>query len=1003
MCTWLLVSMAPNAREEVEGEVGIYVNQQSWTLAHVQKLLVLAISSGYISTLATALKVFSPENPLCSLIHSIQCCAVDKNFDDSVENIHIFKAKCQNLPVAVSSPEEGSFLCDRQWVYATAVQLVCTTLARSFTSTFYQYRFLQMLCQTEFSEFITVESPDFAHLQQLQECLLETGVQLDYSALCLERRGSERELQACLDRLVLTHNFAQALKLARIAGLPRDSVVMAQWNNAIEQLENTTEIDRDFWKKCQSAFEEANIQPLVAAEFFQQHADTRDSKAERYDVLIFMKLSMRKRPDCYLTKAVEVELEMWKARLQLHVSEETEDKGPPKLFTKTKKEVMAEAGVGYLELETRLKDVEQIAALDSVIGDLLDQGDISTAVRLEGLFCHKNRDVQILLTCMSLAEGEIQACQLSSEQRMMIDNSFTTPSSFRKRPLHSLRVPSFTSLSPSPQSPQSALNSSGEYLEMPAKEQQDTLTALEKLSERLQHGKFIGARITACYRVAVGIEKAFVVCNYGYLSFHRIKYVFQFQDIITIDDPLSLLKSAISKDCLNKFAVASDLSSGNQISKETMVQFLCEEIMTAVSKGHMQGEAACAFPPAGGIMWGCELDSCFHLVLELCPDSSLLGNELLNVASRFTSSQHEGAKQVHSVLVELLIRAHDCFTASCDMEGITKVLQKSRTLTPGLLQQEQWQLMVRMVTGIGRYTEMNYIFQILKDHQRFEFLLGKGMDKVPGLKLALLEFVRSRCAEDRELLRMVALHFRLYSQVAQLWDSEARTTVHRLLNITKLELGTKLFNQNNLLRASQDTVHLLKLAMQNYTHAAEYYLQADKLIKAMHSSHQAELVALQISMVNGVAAGQTVDCLLERESEGVNKLIYHQLSFPQTVIVARAYSHSVDWGLALFNHCVLQTEHKYLTDFTQTMNLTPTLVEDVVKRFHASQKSAKSPKAVPQEMYWVMKQMVNMVQCVEVKYRLASLLGFKDVLENMVTSPALPFLKDTVWRKSSKH
>jgi hypothetical protein len=48
---------------------------------------------------------------------------------------------------------------------------------------------------------------------------------------------------------------------------------------------------------------------------------------------------------------------------------------------------------------------------------------------------------------------------------------------------------------------------------------------------------------------------------------------------------------AIDKGCLNQFAIASDLSSANQISKENMVQFLCEEIMSAVSKGHIQGNA----------------------------------------------------------------------------------------------------------------------------------------------------------------------------------------------------------------------------------------------------------------------------------------------------------------------------------------------------------------------------------------------------------------------------
>jgi len=73
-----------------------------------------------------------------------------------------------------------------------------------------------------------VEAPDFSHLLQLQECLLETGVQLDYSALCVSRRGSEKELQACMQRLVDGCFFSQALELARIAGLSRDTVVIAQ-------------------------------------------------------------------------------------------------------------------------------------------------------------------------------------------------------------------------------------------------------------------------------------------------------------------------------------------------------------------------------------------------------------------------------------------------------------------------------------------------------------------------------------------------------------------------------------------------------------------------------------------------------------------------------------------------------------------------------------------------------------------------------------------------------
>ena len=36
----------------------------------------------------------------------------------------------------------------------------------------------------------------------------------------------------------------------------------------------------------------------------------------------------------------------------------------------------------------------------------------------------------------------------------------------------------------------------------------------------------------------------------------------------------------------------------------------------------------------------------------------------------------------------------------------------------------------RLLTGVGRYNEMIYIFDVLKQNHQFELLLGKGMEKV---------------------------------------------------------------------------------------------------------------------------------------------------------------------------------------------------------------------------------------------------------------------------------
>jgi len=42
------------------------------------------------------------------------------------------------------------------------------------------------------------------------------------------------------------------------------------------------------------------------------------------------------------------------------------------------------------------------------------------------------------------------------------------------------------------------------------------------------------------------------------------------------------------------------------------------------------------------------------------------------------------------------------------------------------------------------------VFQLLKDEDQFEYLLRKGMDRLPLLRLALLDFLRPDCAQNRE-------------------------------------------------------------------------------------------------------------------------------------------------------------------------------------------------------------------------------------------------------------
>jgi hypothetical protein len=134
--------------------------------------------------------------------------------------------------------------------------------------------------------------------------------------------------------------------------------------------------------------------------------------------------------------------------------------------------------------------------------------------------------------------------QLSSEQRLLMEQTYTPSSSFRKRPLYSLKLSSLassnnsaTTLEPfiiiiivfysaSFSQGQNSNSLSADYVEVPPREHQEALAAIEKLSDRLVHGKVIGERIAACFRVSMNIDKSYVVriiCAFSQMRILKVK------------------------------------------------------------------------------------------------------------------------------------------------------------------------------------------------------------------------------------------------------------------------------------------------------------------------------------------------------------------------------------------------------------------------------------------------------------------------------------------------
>lgn len=171
--------------------------------------------------------------------------------------------------------------------------------------------------------------------------------------------------------------------------------------------------------------------------------------------------------------------------------------------------------------------------------------------------------------------------------------------------------------------------------------------------------------------------------------------------------------------------------------------------------------------------------------------------------------------------------------------------------------------------GVGRYRDMYYCFDTLIKNDQFESLLGQFDDeRIHGLKQAIISYLHENCPENTEYYRLAAVHFMMFKEIAQLWETEARQIVSRVITeqLSREEsVGSQVSSSDEAatitlsnLRCSSEMVKLLGTAMDGYAHAAENYLMDNKLALAQRMASMAELVALQINLMNRALERSTV-------------------------------------------------------------------------------------------------------------------------------------------------
>lgn len=407
----------------------------------------------------------------------------------------------------------------------------------------------------------------------------------------------------------------------------------------------------------------------------------------------------------------------------------------------------------------------------------------------------------------------------------------------------------------------------------------------------------------------------------------------EYLDVLQTKDPYVLLQNAIDDPCLNRLLVMSDIMTSMQMTGDEIANFVAEQIARSIIKSRfylLQSSTSHSF--GQNFLWDYDLDKEFHLFLELCPNTSLLGHyllkycdalkiyrqfdsvknvepdlksysieirEIFNNLRSIMESQVLSHKKQNTITVELLIKAHDCFVHECSMEGIAFVLQRCKSITSILASAKSWRLIVKLLMGVGRYRDMYYCFETLMKNDQFESLLGQfDEERANGLKDAIISYLREHHPDDKENYRLAALHFQMFQELAQISETEARMIIDSelkhfevrtednvsmaSLNCAASDTSSSTLNLNanlntaiasgvSFLACSKTLLDTLTVAMDAYAHAAENYLLENKLGPAQKAASNAELVAMQIHLIRNALDSDKSNCMsvLNIRSESV--------------------------------------------------------------------------------------------------------------------------------------
>uniref|UniRef100_A0A8C9EUA4 SPG11 vesicle trafficking associated, spatacsin n=1 Tax=Pavo cristatus TaxID=9049 RepID=A0A8C9EUA4_PAVCR len=725
--------------------------------------------------------------------------------------------------------------------------------------------------------------PYVKKLCALSEVLKDSSVSISRSMLtsCTPETFQD-ECSSILEQLQEQGLFPLARQVAELAELPVDSVVTREVDTGEWERE---QIRAKFWKKCHDSFMKNSISSTAASEFFWSQADAvlessvhgnMNSITERHLLLTLAGHWLAKDVSVALDKLEDIEKQVWICRITQQMLPAAE--GPGKAGRSS-----GAAGSGDLTFDNLAKEFSfsKLPALNTP--NYLKVEGLEFRGCQQPLAGGEEESLRFLVGCL-LDEGSVheasRVCRYfhfySRDVSLVLHCRALASGEADLDKLHADIQALVATEKPQGSSTSRVTNPS---LDDPI------VLSLKALTDECVHGRNYCRQVLCLYELSKELN-----CSYSEMS---------------ALEPEKVLRAILCSQQAERCRRAQAFISTQGLQPGTVAELVAKEVvqeLLASSEG--RGQKQVSSPAA-------ESQALLQLV-RLCQDHTLVGMKLLEKIPSVPRGEL-------SCITELLILAHTCFSLTCHMEGITRVLQAARLLTDEhLAPNDEYGLMVRLLTGIGRYNEMTYIFELLHEKHYFEVLMRKKLDPSGTLKTALLDYIKRCRPGDSEKHNMIALCFSMCREIGE--NHEAAACIQ-----------LKLIESQPWEESLQDVANLKKLLMKALTlfiDAAESYSKDSCVRQALRCRRLTRLITLQLHFLG---SGQST-MLINRNRQNLMECIVSLPRFYQAAVVAEAYEFVPDWAEVLYQQVIAKGDFGYLEEFKQQGLLKPALFEEVAKK-----------------------------------------------------------------------